>query len=136
MERLASQRHPDAGGRVAEPAHVPFFPFRAHPCRADRHGGTNEEKALAIGEHLVTSGAFGAGYGALHAALDLRVLPSGPLYGLMVYAVMLGGVGPALGVTARPWNEAPMTVGRRLMMHAAYGAVTALVAEQVRHKLI
>ncbi len=94
--------------------------------------GPQQEKALAMVEHMALSAGFGAGYGALRSKLALRAIPSGPLYGLGVYVLNLGGVGPALGATAGSWNEQPMTVGRRVMMHIVYGAVTAFVAEQVR----
>jgi hypothetical protein len=88
-----------------------------------------------MAEHLMMSATLGAGYGALQAALDLPALPAGPLYGLSIYALMLGGVGPVLGVMAGPWNEESMTVGRRVMMHAVYGTVTALVYERMRQEL-
>jgi hypothetical protein len=91
-----------------------------------------EEQVLALGEHLLISVAFGAGYGAFQSTLNLPALPTGPLYGLGVYALNLGGVGPALDLTPGPWNEEPMTVGRRMMMHAVYGMVTAFVFERVR----
>ncbi len=93
-----------------------------------------QEKALAMVEHMALSVGFAAAYGALRSRFGLRAIPSGPLYGLGVYALNLGGVGPALGATAGPWSEQPMTVGRRVMMHVVYGAVTALVAEQVRRR--
>jgi hypothetical protein len=81
---------------------------------------------LLTGVQLLFSAALGAGYGALHGTLRLR-----PLYGLGIYALTLGAAGPSLGVTPGPWNQKPLTVGRQLMMHAVYGAVTALAAERV-----
>jgi len=42
------------------------------------------------------------------------------------------GVGPALGLTRGPWTQQPMTVTRRVMMHALYGTVTAFVSRRVR----
>lgn len=97
--------------------------------------GAGQERGLALAEHLTISAAFGAGYGALRAAFALPAIPAGPLYGLGVYALNLGGVGPALDLTPGPWNEAPLTVARRVMMHAVYGTVTALVADQVRRRI-
>ncbi len=98
------------------------------------HTGPKQEKVLAMVEHMALSAGFGAAYPALRSKLGLRAMPSGPLYGLGIYALNLGGVGPALGATAGPWTEQPMTVGRRVMMHVAYGVVTALVAERVRRR--
>jgi len=94
--------------------------------------GPAQELLLSQAEHLLFSAALGAGYGLLRGAFDLPAIPSGPLYGLSIYALMLGGIGPALDVTRGPWREQPTTVGRRVMMHVAYGTVTALVAERVR----
>ncbi len=98
------------------------------------HTGPKQEKALAMVEHMALSAGSGAAYGALRSKLGLSAIPTGPLYGLGVYVLNLGEVGPALGATAGPWNEHPMTVGRRVMMHVVYGVVTALVAEQVRRR--
>ncbi len=47
--------------------------------------GPGQEQALAQAEHLLTSAAFGAGYGALHALLGARPIPGGPLCGLGVF---------------------------------------------------
>lgn len=79
--------------------------------------------------------ALDAGYGALRAVFDLPSLPSGPLYGLGLYAANLLGIGPALDITRGPANERPTTVGRRLMLHAFYGTATALVADRARAAL-
>ncbi len=94
-----------------------------------------EEQALAQGLHLLFGAGFGACYGLLRRAFDLPAIPTGPLYGLGVYAFNLAGVGPALGLTAGPWHEQPMTVGNRIMLHLVYGVVTALVSDRVRRQL-
>jgi hypothetical protein len=94
--------------------------------------GPTQVMVLSQTEHLLFSAVLGAGYGALQSALDLPAIPTGPLYGLSVYAMMLGGVGPALDVTAGPWNEELTTVGRRIMMHAVYGTMTALTFQRAR----
>lgn len=115
------------------------LPVRVERWATDRMGidrpAPEHEDAVAQGGHLVYSALLGAGYGALRSALDLPALPSGPLYGAGIYALTLGGVGPALGLTGGPWDEPKTTAGRRLMMHLVYGAVTAIVAEQVPHWL-
>ncbi|HEV2124139.1 MAG TPA: hypothetical protein VGW38_15355 [Chloroflexota bacterium] len=96
----------------------------------DRADGM-QEMGIAQGGHLLLSAAFGAGYGALRGAYSLPAMPSGPLYGLGLYALNLGGIAPTLGITPGPWNEEPMTAGRRMMMHLMYGAVTALLTERL-----
>ncbi|MDQ4079011.1 MAG: hypothetical protein M3220_22560 [Chloroflexota bacterium] len=91
-----------------------------------------QERAFAQGGHLVYSAALGALYGALrHSMDDPPPLPTGPAYGLGIYAINLLGIGPQLGITRRPWNEEPTTVGRQIMMHAMFGAVTALAQEEL-----
>lgn len=97
--------------------------------------GAREEEVLSQGMHLVYSALQGAGYGALRAALDAPAIPSGPLYGLGTYGLNLGAILPALDLTKGPANEEPMTVGRRMMMHVAFGMVTGLVSEKVRARL-
>lgn len=94
-----------------------------------------QEQMLAMGEHMMISAAYGAGYGALQQTLGLPALPGGAIYGLGVYALNFAGLGPALGLMPGPWREEPMTVGRRMMMHAIYGTVTALVADQMRPRV-
>ena len=64
----------------------------------------------------------------------MRPLPWGPLYGIAVYGLMLGAVGPALGVTRSPTDTPRVTTARRLMMHAVFGAVTAIVADRLRRR--
>ncbi len=95
----------------------------------------SQEKALSMAEHMIISAVFGAGYGVLQSVLDQPAIPAGPLYGLGVYALNMGTLGPALDLMPGPWNEEPMTVGRRMLMHAVYGAVTAIVFERVRQEL-
>jgi hypothetical protein len=121
-------------GMIEEPVPLKIEREVEERLGAAESTGPKQEKALALGEHLAISVAYGAGYGALRSALGLPAIPSGPLYGLGVYALNLVGLGPALGLTPGPWNEEPMTAGRRMMMHAVYGTVTALVSEQVRQR--
>ena len=91
-----------------------------------------QEEVIAQGSHLVFAAGLGALYGGLIASRDLPALPTGPLFGLASYAVDLAGIGPALGITKGPWNEAPTVIGRRMMMHTIFGTVTALVTDQLR----
>jgi len=93
--------------------------------------GPRQEMLLAVGEHMAISAAFGAAYGVLDATFDLPVLPSGPLYGVGVYALKMLGVGPALGLSSEPWNLPASTDMRRLMLHMLFGGVTAAVSCKV-----
>lgn len=96
----------------------------------NRLTGVREEVAAQAG-HLVFSAALGGLYGAVRSIFRLQPIPSGPLYGASLYALNLGVLGPASGITKGPWNERPTTAGRRLMMHVVFGTVTALVARRL-----
>lgn len=119
-------------GMIEQPLPLKFEREFEERAGIQERPGPTQAMVLSQAEHLVFSAALGAGYGALQSALDVPAIPAGPLYGLGVYAVVLGGIGPALDVTAGPWNEKPTTAGRRMMMHAVYGTVTALVFERAR----
>jgi hypothetical protein len=93
-----------------------------------------QEKILAFAGHYLVSALFGAGYGLLHWATNISPILAGPLYGLGVYTLNLVGVGPAAQLTPGPWREEPLTVGRRMMMHAVFGTVTAFVSSKVSQK--
>ena len=122
-------------GMVEQPVPLKFERAFEQAAGVEQRVGPTQAMVLSQAEHLAFSAALGAGYGMLSGSLDLPALPAGPLYGLGVYALMLGGVGPMLDVTAGPWNEELTTTGRRVLMHLMYGTVTAVVADRVRREL-
>ncbi len=93
------------------------------------------EEALAYGGHLAASLALGAAFGAMQGRVDVSPTVSGLLFGLGVHAINLGILGPALTITKKPWNQTAGTHARRLAMHAVFGVVAALVAQQVARRL-
>lgn len=97
----------------------------------DERTTPKEEVAIASGGHLLMGAALGTGYGLLREPLGLQGLPGGAAYGVAVYAANFAGIGPVLDLTAGPWNNEAMTVGRRVMMHLLFGAVTATVADKI-----
>lgn len=113
------------------------LPMKVQRWAEDKAGVENrpaglQEEATAQGGHLLFSATLGALYGALNSAVRLPTLPSGSIYGAGLYALNLGALGPASGITRGPWNEKPTTAGRRLMMHVLFGTVTAFVASKLR----
>lgn len=90
---------------------------------------------MGMGMHMLYSALLGAGYGALRSGLDAPAIPSGPLYGLGIYVLNIGAILPALDLTKGPLHEEPMTAGRRMMMHVAFGMVTGLVSEKIRARM-
>lgn len=97
----------------------------------DERTTAQQEVAIASGGHLLLGAALGAAYGLLREPLGLQGAPGGAAYGVGVYAANFAGIGPALDLTAGPWNNEAMTVGRRVMMHLLFGAVTAAVTDKV-----
>jgi hypothetical protein len=119
-------------GFIEEPVPLQVERWAEDRLRVQDRLGPRQEMAAGMGGHLAFSAAMGGVYGVLRSALNLPALPTGPLYGLGLYAVNMLVVGPALGVTERPAKERPPVVGRQLMMHTMYGVVTALAAKRLR----
>ena len=91
-----------------------------------------QQKELAIAEHIVLSAGLGAGYGLLRHWLKPPAIPGGVVYGLVIYAMMLIGVGPTLGITRMPQDKPKSSVGSEIFVHLLYGTVTASVANRLR----
>jgi hypothetical protein len=127
-----------SGGRKAGILQAPL------PLKVERWGrrrlavsapSPEHEHLLAQTIHLSYSLFLGVGYGLVQHARALPALPSGPLYGLLVYAANIAGALPALGVISPPADMARTKVARQVMMHVVFGSATALVFERVREKL-
>ena len=84
--------------------------------------------------HLGVGVAGGMAYGGLLLRKRRAIVPSGPLFGLGVWALGFGVLAPALGITRSPrrgtWRETAVNVAA----HLAYGTVTALVATELRRQ--
>jgi uncharacterized membrane protein YagU involved in acid resistance len=91
-----------------------------------------QQKELAIAEHLVLSAGFGAGYGLIRHWLKPPAILGGIVYGLVIYAMMLIGVGPTLGITRMPQDKPKSSVWSEIFVHLLYGTVTASVADRLR----
>jgi NAD(P)-dependent dehydrogenase (short-subunit alcohol dehydrogenase family) len=91
----------------------------------------DQEKALAFGEHLLVGAMFGAAFGAMRSGFEFPPLPSGPLFGLGVYALSVAGIGPALHLARGPWDQNLETVQRRLLVHLLYGTVLGVAVNRM-----
>ena len=109
--------------RGARELGLPHRPMRAAP-------DAGEEAAVHAG-HLLFSTVLGAGLGLLRRGLGTTAPKAGLLLGLGFYPIAFGLLGPLLGLTRPPWRERAGAVGRNLLMHAVFGAVTGLVADRV-----
>ncbi len=134
-----------AGGIVMSGAMVMAEHFGLEPMTppvkvgrwASYHAGNRErlkedvtvrEEAFAETGHLVASAALGAAFGALRGQVALPPVVSGLAFGLGLYAINYGALGPALTVTKKPWNVSPVQHAERAAIHAVFGMVIGLVA--------
>ena len=91
-----------------------------------------QQKELAIAEHLLLSAGLGGGYGLLRGWIKPPVFIGGIIYGLVIYGLLLLGVGPSLEITRPPHKKAPTSVVSEIMVHLLFGTVTALTTERFR----
>lgn len=126
MMRMAQQR-----GTIQEPMPVQFERAIEEQAGLDERTTPEQEEAIGMASHFATSAAFGAGYGILHTILALPTLPAGPLYGLGIYAMNFGQIGPRLGAVPPPPQQERQATMRQVMMHLMYGTVTAMVANRL-----
>ena len=92
-----------------------------------------EEKQLAVAEHLALSAGLGAGYGAVRGLSQSDSLPVGIAFAAAVYFLMVGVAGPLLGVTRPPWSKPASGVIGEVLNHVLFGSVTAIVSRRL-HK--
>ena len=72
--------------------------------------------------------------GILRRGLGTTAPKAGLLLGLGFHPIAFGLLGPLLGVTRKPWREAPSKVGQNILMHAVFGAVTGFVADRIERR--
>lgn len=93
------------------------------------------EELAAEGGHLLLSAALGGGFGVLRRGLGLPAQPAGLVLGLGFYPLAHWLAGPLLGLLRPPWRQRPAKMAQRVALHAAFGAVTALVADRIERRL-
>ena len=102
-------------------------------ARPDTSLPTVSEQAVAQGGHLLLSAVAGAAY-AMAFDEDARVVPSGALFGLVMYVALHGIAGPALRVTAPEWKSDPKTIAMHAGNHILFGLLTAWGARLARRR--
>ena len=105
------------------------------PRRRETVRPTLREEMAAEGGHLLLSAALGGGFGVLRRGLGLPAQPAGLVLGLAFYPLAHWLAGPLLGVMRPPWRQRPGKMAQRIALHAAFGAVTALVADRIERRL-
>jgi hypothetical protein len=91
-----------------------------------------QQKELAIAEHLLLSAGLGSAYGLLRGWLKAPTLLGGIVYGLVIYALLLFGVGPSLEITRPPHEKSATAVTSEISVHLLFGTVTAMVTDRLR----
>jgi hypothetical protein len=97
-----------------------------------RERDIEQQKELAIAEHILLSAGLGGGYGLLRGWLKPPAFVGGIVYGLAIYGLLVLGVGPSLEITRPPQDKAPTSVISEIMVHLLFGTVTALTTERIR----
>lgn len=101
------------------------------PRRREIARPTLREEMAAEGGHLLLSAALGGGFGVLRRGLGLPAQPAGLVLGLGFYPLAR----LLLGLPRPSWRQRPARMAQRVALHAAFGAVTALVADQIERRL-
>ena len=83
-----------------------------------------QEQALTQGGHMLLSAIGGVAYAAAFDE-DAPVVLSGIGFGAAFYALAHGVLKPVLSTSSPEWEETPSTIGRHLMVHAAFGLMVA-----------
>lgn len=101
------------------------------PHRRQTARPTLREEVASEGGHLLLSAVLGGGFGVLRRGLGLSAQPAGLVLGLGFYPLAHGLVGPLLGLMRPPWRQRPVKMAQRVLLHAVFGSVTALVADRL-----
>jgi uncharacterized membrane protein YagU involved in acid resistance len=103
--------------------------------RVGQPDGAGTRQVVDAIVHLGVGVGGGMAYGALMSLKPPRaILPSGPLFGLGVWALGFGVVAPVLGITRSPRRGTWRETGVNVAAHLVYGIVTALVATELRRQ--
>ncbi|MHB8285388.1 MAG: hypothetical protein ACYDD1_12010 [Caulobacteraceae bacterium] len=87
------------------------------------------EQVLVQGGHLALSALGGLAYASAFDE-DAPVVLSGLLFGAAFYVAAHVVTGPALRVKALEWRQAPMTIGKHVIVHGLFGLLIAYAARR------
>lgn len=93
------------------------------------HVGETGTFLVEQANHLAASAGFGAALGAVHSQWKDRPELTGALYGTAIYAVAIGLIAPALGITEGERRARPAERMERLGLHVLFGLVTAMTTD-------
>jgi hypothetical protein len=104
------------------------------PHRPEDAPAVPAEEALAHGGHLALSVLAGAGYGLATRGGGASPVLAGLTFGLGFHLLAFGVVGPALGVTPKPWRDSASNQLQHAALHALFGVVTGVVTQQLARR--
>jgi hypothetical protein len=101
---------------------------------SEQDAPTIREEAVGHAGHLALSALAGAGYGLATRGRERSPVLSGLAFGLGFHLLAYGMVGPALGVTPKPWRDSPSNQLMHGGLHALFGIVTGVVTNGLSHR--
>jgi hypothetical protein len=97
--------------------------------RREGDGAATGEELSAHAGHLALSALAGAGYGLVTRNGTASPALAGLAFGLGFHVLAYGVVGPALGVTPKPWRDTASNQLQHAALHAIFGVVAGVVTE-------
>lgn len=95
--------------------------------------GDSGTSLVEFANHLGASAAFAAAIPTLRElAPSLPPAALGAIYGTALYAVNIGAIAPALGITEGEFDAGPRKAAERWAIHVIQGVVSAVAAERLR----
>ena len=95
--------------------------------------GDTGTSLVEFANHLGASAAFAAAIPTLRElAPSLPPAALGAIYGTALYAVNIGAIAPALGITEGEFDAGPRKAAERWAIHVIQGVVSAVAAEYLR----
>ena len=92
----------------------------------------DQQYLAGLAWHLTYGGFWGVVYALLRSSVGIPAVVLGPLHGLIVWTVGPGWLVPRMKLMLPPGQQRPWTVAVVVGIHAAYGAIVALVVRQLR----
>ncbi len=86
--------------------------------------------------HLAYGGFWGMLYALLQSSVRVPALLLGPSWGVGVWAVGPGWLVPRMKLMLPPGKQRPHLTAMVVGVHAAYGAIVALVVKALRHRAL
>ena len=94
----------------------------------------DQQGVVGLAWPLTYGGFWGVVYALLRSGVSIPAIVLGPVHGLVVWTVGPGWLVPKMQLMLPPGQQRPRTTAVVVGIHAAYGAIAALVVRQLRGK--